>query len=137
MGAPRRRSLLQRPVSSWRTRGRLWLAASASLLAPPVCRAQQSEIAVDQGDGTMCAGDFCFPKPPDPFVSSLSPASGPLDGGTAVVVVGTGFRDFGELMRCGFGVQRTMASLTAPEGEYIDVTNHGQLACHSPAATSE
>ena len=25
-------------------------------------------IAVDQGDGTMCAGDFCFPKPPTPFV---------------------------------------------------------------------
>ena len=96
-----------------------------------------AEVAVDQGDGTMCAGEFCFPKPPTPYVSSLSPAHGPLDGGTAVVVIGTGFRDFGELMRCSFGTQKMSASLTAPEGEFIDATNHYQISCHSPAANSE
>lgn len=122
-------------VSCWRVWSP-WLVGTA-LLAFPQASAEESGIAVDMGDGTMCADDFCFPKPPDPYVSSLSPASGPLDGGTAVVVVGTGFRDFGELMKCGFGVQSTSASLTAPEGEFIDVTNHDQLACHSPAATSE
>ena len=93
-------------------------------------------IAVDQGDGTMCAGSFCFPKPPTPYVSSLSPAAGPLDGGTTVVVVGAGFRDFGELMACRFGVESVASVLTAPEGEYIDVTDHHQMGCRAPQATS-
>ena len=72
--------------------------ATALTLLTRTDHAGAAEIAVDQGDGTMCAGDFCFPAPPTPFVSSLSPAHGPLDGGTGVVVIGSGFRDFGELV---------------------------------------
>ena len=106
--------------------------ATAIALLTRSDHAGAAEIAVDQGDGTMCAGDFCFPAPPTPFVSSLSPAHGPLDGGTDVVVVGSGFRDFGELMRCRFGTQKMSASLTAPEGEFIDATNHYQVGCHTP-----
>ena len=64
-------------------------------------------------------------------------AGGVNDGGTDVVVIGSGFRDFGELMRCRFGTQKMSASLTAPEGEFIDATNHYQISCHSPAANSE
>ena len=81
----------------------------------------------------MCAGDFCFPAPPAPFVSSLfrRPAA---CSGTSVVVDGSGFRDFGELMRCRFGTQK-MCLLT-PEGEFIGATNHYQIGCHSPAANS-
>ena len=104
-------------------RAALLLLVAGGALAQP----DGAAIAVDQGDGTMCAGDFCFPKPPTPYVSSLSPAAGPLDGGTAVVVIGTGFRDFGELMKCQFGVEKMSASLTAPEGEYIDLQNHYQV----------
>ena len=106
--------------------------ATAIALLTRSDHAGAAEIAVDQGDGTMCAGDFCFPAPPTPFVSSLSPAHGPLDGGTDVVVVGSGFRDFGELMRCRFGTQKMSASLSAPEGEFIDATNHYQVGCHTP-----
>ena len=111
--------------------------ATAIALLTRSDHAGAAEIAVDQGDGTMCAGYFCFPAPPTPFVSSLSPAHGPLDGGTDVVVVGSGFRDFGELMRCRFGTQKMSASLTAPEGEFIDATNHWAVGCHSPSASSE
>ena len=70
-------------------------------------------------------------------VSSIDPPSGSLRGGTRLLVNGVGFRDFGSLMRCRFGTQKMSASLTAPEGEFIDATNHYQISCHSPAANSE
>ena len=58
-------------------RGALVLLAGGAL-----AQEEGARIAIDQGDGTMCAGDYCFPKPPTPYVSALSPAAGPLDGGT-------------------------------------------------------
>ena len=59
-----------------------------------------AEIAVDMGDGRMCAGEWCFDKPPEMKVSALSPPAGPVDGHTKVVVKGQGFRHFGTMMKC-------------------------------------
>jgi hypothetical protein len=91
-------------------------------------------------------------------VEYLVPSRGTLYGGTAVVAHGSGFRDFGELMRCKFGTearpaasntpgsrrrrhppraapeQEVDAALTAPPGEFIDAFNHSQIACQAPAS---
>ena len=76
----------------------------------------------------------CFAQASELAVEVLSPAMGPLDGATRVVVVGRGFRDFGSLMRCRFGTQESKARLAAPPGGYINPYNHTLVSCQSPAA---
>ena len=78
-----------------------------------------AEIAVDMGDGRMCAGEWCFDKPPEMKVSALSPPAGPVDGHTKVVVKGQGFRHFGTMMKCLYGGVLQQASLTGEPNEYI------------------
>lgn len=81
----------------------------------------------------MCHGDFCVPAPAATRVSLLRPSAGPISGGTQVVAVGRGFRNFASLMRCRFGTMDVVASLTAEPGEWINPTNHSKMACQAPA----
>ena len=91
-----------------------------------------AEIAVDMGDGRMCAGEWCFDKPPEMKVSALSPPAGPVDGHTKVVVKGQGFRHFGTMMKCLYGGVLQQASLTGEPNEYIDLQKHDKMACEAP-----
>ena len=50
----------------------------------------------------ICSGAYCTPAPAVLQISQLEPAAGPLDGGTQLVVLGLGFRDYASLMRCRF-----------------------------------
>lgn len=65
-------------------------------------------------------------------VSSIDPPSGSLRGGTRLLVNGVGFRDFGSLMRCRFGLLEVAASLSARPGEWMNPHNHTQISCESP-----
>ena len=67
-------------------------------------------------------------------VSALSPPAGPLAGGTRVVVVGSGYRNFGPLMRCRFGNQEVRAHLSDAGIGYIDPFNHTLIGCEAPEA---
>ncbi|HTC73821.1 MAG TPA: IPT/TIG domain-containing protein [Solirubrobacteraceae bacterium] len=50
------------------------------------------EVVVTTADGKSTGGpSYTYVPPPPPTVSSVSPASGPSEGGTQVVVRGTGF----------------------------------------------
>jgi len=107
--------------------------------AAVVCFLQQarcSEASVTSTDELLCAGDFCVPRPAEMGVSVITPAAGPLDGGTQIVVGGQGFRDFGSLMRCRFGAEETTASLTTVPGEWLNPYNHTKIGCRAPAASS-
>lgn len=105
-----------------------WRLRLAALLA----FARAAEIAVDMGDGRMCAGEWCFDKPPEMKVSALSPPAGPVDGHTKVVVKGQGFRHFGTMMKCLYGGVLQQASLTGEPNEYIDLQKHDKMACEAP-----
>ena len=87
-------------------------------------------------DPICLSNGVCIQPNPELRVSALSPPGGPIDGSTQVVIIGDGFRDFGSLMRCRFGVQETPSSLTADPGEVVDPYNHTLMACSSPRALS-
>jgi hypothetical protein len=59
---------------------------------------------------------ICIQPIPELRISILSPPAGPLEGGTKLVLIGDGFRDFGPLMRCRFGAAEVPMSLTRPPG---------------------
>ena len=77
---------------------------------------------------------ICIQPIPELRISILSPPAGPLEGGTKLVLIGDGFRDFGPLMRCRFGAAEVPMSLTRPPGGYIDPYNHTHLGCEVPQA---
>ena len=82
-------------------------------------------------DGTTCIGGICLPQAGKLKVNALSPPCGPLDGGTRVIVIGSGFRNFGPLMKCRFGTQEVAAALSADKG-FIDPYNHTLISCQAP-----
>ena len=89
------------------------------------------------GSDDVCVGDYCVPKAADLEVAKLLPAGGSIAGGTSIVVVGKGFRDFGTLMRCRFGTQEMVARLTSQPGEWVNPYNHTLIACESPPSLTE
>src|SRR5664280_2349069 len=66
------------------------------------------------GSGTTCNTDPTF------FISSLTPNTGPPDGGTAVTLIGSGFGPTASLIRVDFG--GTPATITAISNTQINVS---------------
>lgn len=94
------------------------------------------------GTGTASAADqFTFVV--RPVVTSVSPASGPLSGGTPVTITGSGFTgatsvDFGGILAYGTPASDSSMTVTAPAGETAEavdltVTTVGGTSATSPA----
>eukprot|EP00301_Raphidiophrys_heterophryoidea_P006291 c12552_g1_i1.p1 GENE.c12552_g1_i1~~c12552_g1_i1.p1 ORF type:complete len:620 (-),score=99.48 c12552_g1_i1:97-1890(-) len=73
---------------------------------------------------------------PNLEVISITPNTGPVAGGTEVVVRGNGFRDFGRLVHCRFGSTIVTATFRTLIGDKFDPYNNHVLVCRAPLALS-
>jgi hypothetical protein len=120
--------LCGRPAAGFETS-----TGGGSTPAPP---RQLSETPSGDGDDNMVCitPDNCISKKPGLKIDALSPPAGPLSGETLVVLVGSGYRNFGSLMRCRFGSREAQARLHVEPGFVADPYNHTMISCTAPAS---
>lgn len=107
--------------------------------SPSGSSSAQASSASDTPDPMVCiTGSVeegnCLSAQSNLVVNTLSPAGGPLDGNTRVIVIGHGFRNFGSLMRCRFGSREVPSRLYVAPGTVASPYNHTMVACESPEA---
>jgi hypothetical protein len=73
---------------------------------------------------------------PNLAVTKLEPNSGPVQGGTEVTITGSGFRNFGKLMKCKFGNIVVPARLRTTYGHVFNPYNGDTLVCEAPQIAS-
>jgi len=94
----------------------------------PVAPAGQVDVTVTSAGGTDATGAFdLFTFVAAPVIASLSPNSGPLQGGNQVVISGTGLAAvtsvyFGGIYAFVSSQSDTSITVTAPAGEGVDST---------------
>ena len=75
----------------------------------------------------------CLSAQSNLVVNTLSPAGGPLDGNTRVIVIGHGFRNFGSLMRCRFGSREVPSRLYVAPGTVAQLDGRIEVRCQRAA----
>eukprot|EP00300_Choanocystis_sp_HF-7_P018347 c20013_g1_i1.p1 GENE.c20013_g1_i1~~c20013_g1_i1.p1 ORF type:complete len:617 (+),score=87.44 c20013_g1_i1:49-1899(+) len=85
--------------------------------------------------GKHCAAKFLY-TPPGLSINQILPKSGPIEGGTTVIIFGTGFREFGDLMKCKFGPIEVPAQIFVPYGDVFDPFLGEKISCLSPSVLS-
>jgi hypothetical protein len=93
----------------------------------PAANAGTFDIAVTTPGGTSATGAADkFAVDPLPIVEAVSPSGGPLDGGTAVTITGTGFISGGTSVNFGSGYAAT--SITVKSATSITATSPAESA---------
>ncbi len=117
---------------------------AATTPVDPVSANQTVDVSVTSAAGTgsiSTADQFTFVV--RPVITSISPTSGPLGGGTPVTITGSGFTgatsvDFGGILAYGAPTSDTSMTVTAPAGETAEavdltVSTIGGTSATSPA----
>ena len=130
------------PASSFTVVNDTTIAATSPV--DPTSTNQTVDVSVTSAAGTGSASpsdQFTFVV--RPIIASISPAAGPLGGGTPVAITGSGFTgatsvDFGGILAYGVPISDTSMTITAPAGETAEavdltITTIGGTSATSPA----
>ena len=111
------------PAAAFTIAGDTSIAATTPATTPGVV-----DVTVTSAGGTDVTGSFDqFTFVAAPTITSLSPASGPLNGGNQIVITGTGLAavtsvDVGGVYAAVLDQSETSITVTAPAGESVDTT---------------
>lgn len=101
---------------------------------------QSASDPVQKPGTAQCVGSHCTAEyyyySPNLAITEVDPPIGPIQGGTEVVVKGSGFRNFGRLMKCKFGDIEVPARLRTEYGNVFNPYNGDTLICEAPAVVS-
>ena len=103
-------------------------SATSITTVAPVAPSGTVDVTVTSAGGTDATGSFdLFTFVAAPTITSLSPASGPLQGGNEVVITGTDLAavtsvSFGETPTFPSAQSDTSLTVTAPAGDAVDTT---------------